>query len=763
LNILKSVFIIPIFLFSLSNVYSTTYYLSNYGDDKNTGLVSTSAWKTIGKLNSMMSKFKPGDEVLFERNSLFIGQINLYASGDDSDPLIFGAYGSGKNPVICGSIPIENWSKYNDKIFKATVDTTVTNLFVTGYQMVIARYPNSGLLNVKETFKKDKSGFFDSELKQAPDFWKGSNVRIRTINWAYEHTPVKSFSKGNLTFLNPTFYPVQKGWGYYLDNHFSILDTAKEWYFKKGEKNSGTVFFYPSSDMNVTSSSIEGSVYSFGFYSAKNLKNIIIRDLNIRNQSITGIWFIGNNSEIRIENCTFFGQVNCGISLVNKSSKVKVNNCRFYNINGKALYLLNSSDNEISFNVFRNIGMIPGYGSTGDALPMSAIVLLQCNKTHIFNNNIRNVGHDGINSIGSDNIVEKNVLSNILLYLNDGGAIKSYGQNTKNSVWKNNFVTNVFGNLEGTNVKSNYITASGIYLDADCNGINVISNTVSNCGMAGINNYDGVKNNLYEKNIVYGSVSGIRFYQEETPITGNTVTGNIFLGLKNNENAVRLKSRSSGFIPGKFNDNYYINYSNDALFKIETGSNSVYYKPSQWLNYVGVKSELNSKVISGPETRYSKLYSNMTDDSVVIILNNETQYKDKDLKSIYSSIKVNPWSSEILFTDKEINNLPEINSAYGILDFGTFNEKEINTVKWFNLTGNNLSGEIIVTAPEGFEISFTEDLYFSKNLYFYPSNGSTDKIIFVKFTPENERLFYDLITVKAGEEIYNIKVKGIFR
>ncbi|MEO8210494.1 MAG: hypothetical protein ABI840_08025, partial [bacterium] len=86
-------------IFFINNIQASTYFISNSGSDNNNGLFPAFAWKTITKLNSMMSEIKPGDAVLFDRGGYFTGQINLSASGNVTSPVIFGAYGIGKNPV----------------------------------------------------------------------------------------------------------------------------------------------------------------------------------------------------------------------------------------------------------------------------------------------------------------------------------------------------------------------------------------------------------------------------------------------------------------------------------------------------------------------------------------------------------------------------------------------------------------------------------------------------------------------------------------
>jgi hypothetical protein len=163
--------------------------------------------------------------------------------------------------------------------------------------------------------------------------------------------------------------------------------------------------------------------------------------------------------------------------------------------------------------------MIPGYGATSDDYTMSCIVVFT-DQSLISGNNIQNIGHDAINCPGTGNIVEKNVIKNCLLYLNDGGGIKCYGENSTNSTWNNNFIYSIQGNLESTDKKNNGILALGIYLDQLTNNLNIRNNTLVNCRTAGIGMNAGVSNNI-ENNICYNNFSGFFVYQDNVLARSN--------------------------------------------------------------------------------------------------------------------------------------------------------------------------------------------------------------------------------------------------
>lgn len=108
----KAFLILPLLLgifllFSLPG-WSTTYYVKNGGDDAKDGLSDANAWETIAKVNG--SSFNAGDSVLFKRGSLWREQLTVPSSGSSGNPITFGAYGSGADPIINGADLITGWT-----------------------------------------------------------------------------------------------------------------------------------------------------------------------------------------------------------------------------------------------------------------------------------------------------------------------------------------------------------------------------------------------------------------------------------------------------------------------------------------------------------------------------------------------------------------------------------------------------------------------------------------------------------------------------
>lgn len=87
------------------------YYMSNDGNDDNTGLSEDAPWKTIEKLNTALAVagnggwVAPGDKILFKRGDVFYGHLLNYRSGTEDDWIEFSSYGNSNEdfPIISGS------------------------------------------------------------------------------------------------------------------------------------------------------------------------------------------------------------------------------------------------------------------------------------------------------------------------------------------------------------------------------------------------------------------------------------------------------------------------------------------------------------------------------------------------------------------------------------------------------------------------------------------------------------------------------------
>src|SRR3990170_3505599 len=101
--------VLPFLLFAV-NGWGAIYYVDQTsGNDSNSGTSTGSPWKTISKVNS--ASLSSGDYILFKRGEVWrVGEIVVPSSGSVGNPITFGAYGTGANPVINGANIFSSWT-----------------------------------------------------------------------------------------------------------------------------------------------------------------------------------------------------------------------------------------------------------------------------------------------------------------------------------------------------------------------------------------------------------------------------------------------------------------------------------------------------------------------------------------------------------------------------------------------------------------------------------------------------------------------------
>jgi len=176
--------------------FAATYYVSNTGNDSNTGLFISQSWATLSKVNA--TAFVPGDQIFFERGSTFYGSITMKNSGAAGKPITFGAYGAGANPVITGFTTVTDWTNSGGNIWESThAVSTLPNcnmVVVNGLNTAMGRYPNADAVNGGYLTYQSHSGLTSitsSSLTGTPN-WTGAEVVIRSTRWGLKNSTISS-------------------------------------------------------------------------------------------------------------------------------------------------------------------------------------------------------------------------------------------------------------------------------------------------------------------------------------------------------------------------------------------------------------------------------------------------------------------------------------------------------------------------------------------------------------------------------------------
>ena len=629
---------------------ATSYYFSTSGSDANTGTSSASPFKTLIKLNTLV--LNPGDSIFFKCGDTFRGQIFLNNSGTSSLPIVLTSYGSGAKPVISGAELITGWSVTGSK-YQATFTQNMNNFFVNDKEQILARYPNDRqyltLDSAQQVYLKDAS-----ITSLSPAMVSNSKLCIHTAQWCWEKTGVQSVAGDKITYSSGVTIAAISQYGYFLYDNILHLDTAKEW---KYDNTSQLITYMPPAGQNPSQQICEGSVYLNGIAIGGASSYITIRGLSFEKQSSSGVAISGTrNRYIKIDSCYFARQYNHGVN--DKGKYNEISNSYFREVDGIAVFLNDTASNAtIHHNVFRNIGEFRNSG-IGTQINLTAIKAAFIDSTYIHHNDIDSAGYCGIAVDGNYHVVEKNIIKNAMLLNNDGAALKTFGLNSGNITFKNNFISTSDGNTEGTN-NGSFITPA-IYFDNESHNSLIQDNTIYNRTKKGIFQNSGTQSNTIRGNVVYGFDFGIDFEGDSSrvgganwpAIKGMVVKDNKLFALSSGSIAIRQEDYSNNYTGVVIDSNYYFQpYSN--IYAIRNPGPPLTF--AQWKNTGNDAHTIVDNVKWATGVDSSKIFLNPTDNAVTQDL---LGWKWKDLDgNIVTTLTLQPWTSKIMIR----TNVPNVN------------------------------------------------------------------------------------------------------
>jgi len=639
-------------IFNIFTVNATTYYVSSSGSDLANGISESTAWRTITKVNSQFSLFKPGDVVLFRRGDTFYGTLNLNTSGIPGSPIRIGAYGSGINPVISGLSTLTGWTNQGGGIYSKTVscESPANIVLVDGVQYGIGRYPNDNWLTY-ESFSTNTS-ITDNELGSSVN-WSGAEAVIRKNPYVIDRCVITSHS-GNTLYYKSLSSETNgtKNYGYFIQNDRRTLDKFGEWYY---DKTSSTFYIYMGiKDPNNHSIQISS-------------KDNVLTSTNGSYITIENITFLGSSkSALELQGCKNFSILSClidfsGLAAIESrwetSSDLKVDNCHINHSNAIAIQY-DGINGIITNNLIENTGLIIGaaYGSLSSS---SGIRLYNSTNSLVENNRIINTAYNGIVP-GGDNIqIINNYIESFCHSRIDGAGIYTsmYGHPYTGIIMDGNIIVNGIGSLLGTPLTStSWDGAEGIFLDATSANITIRNNTVSNCN-SGIKLHE-VHDIIVENNTLYNNRWGffIPYFGSfpDFKIRNLTINNNTVIA-KEKEQLVLFHYSILDDLDefGTADNNCYSRPvdDNNVFYTREPATGYVYRTLEGWKSYTKQDNNSYKAPVSVSSSTSLRFEYNATKQLKTITLN-EPMIDVRGTK-YNSSITLQPYSSVILIVDPE--------------------------------------------------------------------------------------------------------------
>lgn len=654
-------------------IHSTTYYVSNAGNNQQDGLTQNTAFKTLSYAATRLSA---RDTLLLNCGDVFRDSMKLSTI---ADPVIM-SYGdmSRAKPVISASVAISSWSIHTGQVWVASCDKEIVKLFANGVMMPLARYPDTGWLRI-DTLIENSDGtnsvIHIAALARHPNnasgYWNNAQIRWRRWSWWFETRRITDYNaSGILTLEGESIIHINqpsRGWGFYIDNKLEELDAPGEWFY---DNTSQRVYFHPPNGTDPNDILIEGAYLSTGIELAGGtVNNIWFKHQTLYGLSISKTSFVSN--------CLFEGiGSDSGGAALRASWDIadsRIHDNRFENnLNTGISWYENSGRLGMSIlerDTLINTGTFPGYGGSGTWHAVGILVHLSRN-VRVQYNYLDKTGYAGI-LLGSDsNFVQYNSIKNAMWTLNDGAGIYT---NCNKSIIRNNIILDTKGDLVSSGPW--YPLGHGIWLEflEDFRESIVENNTIVGCGCNGIylpNNFScTIKNNTLFNN----TIAQLRLDGEEGNTTpqNNQFTGNICYSMSKEQKSLLFRPE---YNYGTMQNNYFCNpYTDSVVSGYGTGNNqwtiydytlAQWQSQSSWADNSPKTDPLKRPPGINPENPYgtAKIFINESLTERTFSLGT-TVYKDLDNNDVAVSVSVPAFSSKILVQADSIVGVKQNNTS----------------------------------------------------------------------------------------------------
>jgi len=432
--------LLPILLLLGLNAKARVFYVSNSGNDSNTGLSGAQAWATINKVNS--STFLANDSIAFERGGTFTGTLRV-----NRNSLTFLAYGAGASPIISGATQLTAWQQTGTNKYRCAVsaDSTLNLLTVNG---------------VPKQFAQDSAGFKrftsngtnNSIVYPHTGNWANRIMIMKTDEWTIQKVKIISDNGTTLTFdkvfalvngSNVPFATIKNNFGFFLSNDTSYLNVPGEWTYN-----------YATQYVHLYSTSTPTNVYiptSDTLMDMESRQNIVVKNIRFRYGGLYGI-YASFATNITVDSCQFefMGAQAFGAYRI---TNLTFSNNTIDQCMQTGIYVQDVTSPYINVNILNNtitnVGNLFGMGSFWQNPDYSAIGANAFTGLKILYNTVLNVGDAGIKWGGNIAEIAYNIVGFVCLLTADRGNVYTFSDidgtsTTYRRIIHNNFLYNAY-------------------------------------------------------------------------------------------------------------------------------------------------------------------------------------------------------------------------------------------------------------------------------------------------------------------------------
>lgn len=557
-----------------TNLFAANYYFSSsLGLDGNAGTIG-SPYQTIAKLNSIFSTLLPGDSVLLKCGDVWNESFSATRGGSVSGQIVISSYGTGAKPVISGLTTATGWTNMGGNIWESASigGTNKPNLVLFNNVMkAMGRWPNTNY-NFYSAFT---NAYIKDPALSGKNF-TGGRLCVRKLHDIISNDSITAHSVDTLYANSISGYNTLTGYGYFVENHLSTLDTEGEWYFNPATRKLSV--YSATTPIGIAISTID-TLMNLKQFDFINVNNISFEGANVAALTFGGPT-VGQSTNINVTKCNFNYSGRNAI-YCSYTNFVLIDSCSFNNSLNNAIYGENEGGRSLNVTVtncnIKNSGILEGMGwiqaSTSSNISYNAITILG-DKATVNNNVIDSTGHCGIALYYDSAVVRYNLIRDFTMVSGDAGAINffdmsfgAYFETGREVV--GNIILNGYEPAEGTSDKQS--NSVGIYADDNSNSIRIDSNSVANVSKHGIYLHNTTHNQIRRNTIFNAGYAGFAIAHDDHA-TGRPMTNITFV---NNTIAQLAPTYGIDPRPGYFQYHYnFVDGGNlDSMFTRNDSNN----------------------------------------------------------------------------------------------------------------------------------------------------------------------------------------------
>ena len=338
------------------------YFVAESGSDDNPGTKE----QPFATIQFAVNKMEPGD-ICYIRNGVYREVVNLSGkAGLKGKALTIAAY-NNEEVVLDGTVKIgSDWTLDKGKVYKTSIKEDITQLFVDGKLMTLARFPNALAFSDKvwhrtasrcQKSRESTNGHVIDNGGEGKSIAKtGASLKgcIALLNFGAHATGsrvVQKHSAGSAEFdYSPKLFKYKTTLNFFFEggvgnSERAMLDTAQEWAYDESKKE---LYLWADNGENPGGRQIYGKKHTYLLIGDASTSHISIKGINF----FAGAFSFKSSDNISFENCNFnyYAASKRALGILGPSrtaefigsandfcKNIKIYNCEFKYSDGSAL------------------------------------------------------------------------------------------------------------------------------------------------------------------------------------------------------------------------------------------------------------------------------------------------------------------------------------------------------------------------------------------------------------------------------------------